>query len=228
MAKPKSRTSPKQQVGVPQPRNVGPIIGIVAVVLALVFAGAVLATAPWESDDNTDVAGAVEFQSVNVEGNPLPPEPTDGQPDGAVGTVAPELSGSTFTGEPIEIANDGRPKAVMFYAHWCPHCQRELPVVTDWLEQNRDAYPGVDFYSVSTDVRSTQPNFPPSEWFDDEGYSLPVMADSSQNAAANAFGLSGYPYMVFLDSENKVVSRVSSEVPAEQFTTFIDSIAPSE
>ena len=38
-----------------------------------------------------------------------------------------------FEGDAVAITNDGRPKIILLFAHWCPHCQNEVPVVTEWL-----------------------------------------------------------------------------------------------
>jgi thiol-disulfide isomerase/thioredoxin len=76
---------------------------------------------------------ATEITDASVSGDALPAF-TPGQ-DAAVGSPAPEITGETIDGEPIEIApGDGTPKAIAFLAHWCPHCQREVPVVTQWVE----------------------------------------------------------------------------------------------
>ena len=61
-------------------------------------------------------------------GSPLPTHTEDAQ-NPAVGTAAPVLRGAGFDGTPVTIGGDGRATLVMFLAHRCPHCQRELPVL---------------------------------------------------------------------------------------------------
>ena len=36
----------------------------------------------------------------------------------------------------VSIEADGRPKIVVFLAHWCPHCQAEVPRLVDWFGEN--------------------------------------------------------------------------------------------
>ena len=45
-----------------------------------------------------------------------------------VGSAAPAISEPTARG-PFDSTTSGRPYLVEFFAVWCPHCQREVPVV---------------------------------------------------------------------------------------------------
>ena len=44
---------------------------------------------------------------------------------------------------------------------------------------------------------------------------MPTIADSSDNAAMEALGVSGFPFIVAVDADGKVVARVSGEQPVE-------------
>jgi thioredoxin-related protein len=52
----------------------------------------------------------------------------------------------------------------------------------------------------------------------------PVLADSSSDQAAAAFGLSSFPYFVFVNADGTVSSRVSGEIPVEEFRRRIDAL----
>ena len=58
-----------------------------------------------------------ETRPVTISGDILPPLPESGA-DFALGLPMPDLSGQSFDGTPVEIKNDGRPKIIMFLAHW--------------------------------------------------------------------------------------------------------------
>ena len=174
------------------------------------------------SSTATQDPGIEENRPVTVTGDALPRfgEGTDD----AVGMKAPELEGSTFEGAPLSIADDGRPKVVIFLAHWCPHCQVEVPMLMEHLPSS--TLPGdVDLYSVSTGVDPGQPNYPPSAWLEREGWTIETLADDDRGSSASAFGLSSYPYFVFLDAKGRVVERFAGELTFEDFLAKVDAVA---
>jgi thiol-disulfide isomerase/thioredoxin len=187
--------------------------------LILLFAVAFLLTRSTPEDVTSGIA---QTASVSVTGNALP----DFDPaveDTAVGAVMPEASGTDFDSDPVALRNDGRAKLVLFLAHWCPHCQSEVPVVQEWLDSN-GMPEGVDLYSVSTGVDEAQPNYPPSEWLDREGWTVPVLRDNAAGDVATAYGVSGFPFFVFVNSEGDVVGRASGELPIETIEATLDQI----
>lgn len=129
--------------------------------------------------------------------------------DPAVGTVAPTVTGTTFDGQPVQVGGTGRPALVLFVAYRCPHCQREVPLLAP--ELGRITPPGVDFLAVSTSVRDGGANYPPSAWLEEEEWPRSVLADDKDGSAAQAYGLSGFPYDVVLGGDGKVVARDSGE-----------------
>ncbi|MGH8945143.1 MAG: TlpA family protein disulfide reductase, partial [Acidimicrobiia bacterium] len=109
------------------------------------------------------------------------------------------------------VGPDGRPKILIFLAHWCPHCQNEVPVVQDWL--NSGGLPAeVDFYSFTVLSDHLRPNWPPQEWLVEEGWTPPVIMDDEQGSVVEAYGMRGTPFYVVLDGENRNVGRFSGEV----------------
>jgi thiol-disulfide isomerase/thioredoxin len=155
---------------------------------------------------------------VTVSGDSLPAFAEGDDP--AVGLPAPTLQGEDFRGQPVAVADDGRPKAIVFLAHWCPHCQREVPVIQDWLDAE-GAPQDVDLYSVATSIDPAQPNYPPDAWLEREGWTVPVLVDDADDAAATAFGLTVFPYFVFVDADGNVVARASGELTIEQLTGYL-------
>jgi thiol-disulfide isomerase/thioredoxin len=151
--------------------------------------------------------------NVRIDGDELDP-PIDG-PDPMRGERAPELRGIDLEGRSLVIAPGRRPMAVIFLAHWCPHCQREVEAITEWLQDNE--FPeGVDVFAVSTLVDRTRGNYPPKEWLDGEGWPVRTLVDDEESPAAVAYGLQSTPFWVFLDEDGKVVERTSGEMdPAD-------------
>lgn len=159
-----------------------------------------------------DVTTGTETAAVEISGEVLPVL-SDGA-DPAIGAIAPTIAGVSFDDTAVEA--DSGPRVYGFFAHWCPHCQRELPIVEEWLDEGL-LPDGVDFLAVSTAVESTADNFPPSAWFTDVGYDAAVLVDDDENSVANAFGLSAFPFWVVTDADGAVVTRLSGGVDRTGF-----------
>jgi thiol-disulfide isomerase/thioredoxin len=194
-------------------------IGVGVLVVALAAAAAL--SAGGDGDGGSPSAGGVqEARPVTVTGAALDTLPRGGGADPAVGKEIPDLEGLSFDGEPVSITKDGKPKLVLFVAHWCPHCQKEIPLLADYLKST--PVQGVDLYTVSTSTDSNSPNYPPSAWLETEGWEVPTLADSDDKQAADAFGLSAFPFFVAVDASGKVVARTSGELTTEQFADLLD------
>lgn len=136
-----------------------------------------------------------------------------GATDPALGQRIPTVTGESFDGSQLSISADGRPKVVMFLAHWCSPCQAEVPRIQDWLGTN--AMPtDVDLVAmaIATATDRTKPNHPARSWLRREAWSVPTIVDDEANTALNAFGASGYPYFAAVDADGNVVARTSGEI----------------
>lgn len=139
--------------------------------------------------------------------------------DPVVGMAAPEVRGTSFDGTPVAIANDGRPKVVLFITHWCPHCQDEVPIIQAWVD-NGGVPDGVDLISVATSTDPAAPNYPPDAWLAREGWTVPVLDDASNSVAA-AYGLSAFPFWVFIGPDGTVKARAIGALPISNLETVI-------
>jgi thiol-disulfide isomerase/thioredoxin len=148
--------------------------------------------------------------------------------DPAVGMQAPVIIGQNFDGQPVRIdaASDG-PTMVVFLAHWCPHCNREVP----WINELRDASrlpENLNIVGVSTGFNPGRPNWPPSEWLEDLDWTYPVIADGidmeggGTYIAADAYGLDGFPFIVLIDENGNVTARKSGEAEPDDLIQFIE------
>jgi thiol-disulfide isomerase/thioredoxin len=193
-------------------------IGTAGVVVVLAVAAIVSSSGSGDKDKKESAAGLEQIRPVSVTGAALPKFDSNGK-DAAVGQTIPEVRGQSFDGSPVEILNDGRAKLILFVAHWCPHCQKEVPLLADFLKSH--SLPGgVDLYTVSTGVSAKSPNYPPSTWLEREGWKAPTLADSDKQEAADAFGLSAFPYFVAVDGSGKVVARTSGEISTDDFAAL--------
>jgi cytochrome c biogenesis protein CcmG/thiol:disulfide interchange protein DsbE len=191
-------------------------IGVAAVVIVLAVAAIV--SSGGSGGKKKSAEGVAETRPVTVTGTPLAKLPQTGD-DPAVGQTIPEVKGQSFDGSPVDIRNDGRPKLILFVAHWCPHCQREVPLLAKYLKSH-PLPKGVDLYTVATATGAQKPNYPPSAWLSREGWTAPTLADSDDTKAADAFGLSAFPYFVAVDGSGKVVARTTGEITTDEFTNL--------
>jgi len=199
------------------------VLGIVLAVVAVVAIAAVALTSG--SDDDGDAAGdAPVFGVVTVEGDPLP---EGGYPDDpAVGSPVPVVRGTDYEGvaTAIEPGTDG-PMMIVVMAHWCPHCNDEVPKLVEWGASG-DVPDGLQVVGISTAAREGTPNFPPASWVaDDMGWEWPVIADDEEQTAARAVGTTGYPFIMFVDADGNLLFRVSAELPIEDVQALADQAA---
>jgi thiol-disulfide isomerase/thioredoxin len=146
--------------------------------------------------------------------------------DPAVGKTAPSLGGRTFSREPIAITNDGKPHVLVFVAHWCPHCQAEVPRIVAMERAGQTS--GVPVTAVATGTNENAPNYPPSAWLHEVGWPYPVLVDTASGTAARAYGLAAYPYLVFVDANGKVAARVSGEIAPADLQRMFSALAAGE
>jgi cytochrome c biogenesis protein CcmG, thiol:disulfide interchange protein DsbE len=165
---------------------------------------------------------SVAFGDVTVEGSIVPFENPTADP--AVGSPAPRVSGVDRTGAPVQLSPGTNPTLVLFMAHWCPHCQADLPRMVEWLEANPDRL-GIDVVAIATGSQQTSPNFPPGPWLEREGWDQPHIMDDQNGTAARAFGLTSYPFWVAIDAEGNVLGRTAGELGPGQIDQLMQGIA---
>lgn len=213
----------------------------IGVVVVLGVGGIVWATSGGDDSnagDSTETTaasttdGLPTSQPVTVTGDPLPTFTSGGASDPAIGMAAPVLEGSNFNDQPVTVdASKNGAYMLVFLAHWCPHCNAEVPRLLTW--KNSGAIPAdLDIIGVATAVSPTSPNYPPAEWFSNKGWAWPVLVDESTGdgaagVAAQAYGASGWPYFVIVGADGKVKTRVSGEVEVSELQSIVDSALAS-
>ena len=205
---------------------------ILYVVLVVVgIAGAVaLGTSGGSSDTTTDtvvtVPGGVqpaEYKKVSSTGGMLAPLPESGA-DTETGKSVAVLKGYDLQGRPVTIdpAGEGKATMVVFLAHWCPHCNREIPVLNKWRESG-EVPTGLRVVGITTGSKADQANWPPSKWMTAMKWPFEVMADSEAQEAAAAYGVAGYPFIAFVGANGKITARTSGEIPVEQLQIYANA-----
>ncbi|MGC2241476.1 MAG: TlpA family protein disulfide reductase [Acidimicrobiia bacterium] len=180
----------------------GGVVGLAAIVaLAISIAG------------EQPLDESVGYGTPSVSGTALPVY-NSAAADPAIGLQAPTATGADWNGNLVSIEPDGTPKIVIFLAHWCPHCQAEVPVVQSWVDAG-NLPDNVELISVATSTDPLRPNWPPQDWLEREGWTAPVIMDDASGTVAGSFGMAGTPFWVVLDGNNQNLQRVSGEIPVD-------------
>lgn len=159
---------------------------------------------------------------IAISGAALPALPAEGG-DPAVGQQLPTLTGTSPSGEPVVIGPSGAPQVVAVMAHWCNHCQAEVPRIVDWLRTN-DWPNGATLTTLSTAIDAARPNYPPSTWLAREGWTAPVLTDDAASSGLAALGIPSFPGFVFVNSDGTVAGRAVGELPMHQLAAMVAAL----
>jgi cytochrome c biogenesis protein CcmG/thiol:disulfide interchange protein DsbE len=185
------------------------------------------AEAPADADSaqapvEVDAVALQQNGPITVTGTALDPYDSTVN-DLSIGTAAPVVEGESFDGTPITIGGPtNNPTFVVFLAHWCSHCNEEVPELIE-LEEAGRIPEGLDVIGVSTAVVADRDNYPPSEWIDDRGWPWPTMADDEELSAINAMGGTSFPFAVVLDTDGTVLARRAGQATGDETVAFLEA-----
>ena len=167
--------------------------------------------------------GDLEYGAVEVQGTAAarPPRPAAPTPRSAM--TIPTVKGITFDESSVTISPDGKPKVIMAVAHWCPHCQAEVPRIQEWLDEN--GMPAdVELVAVATSNDPTPHQLPgrPRGCARRAGRCRRCSTTRS-NAAASGLGVSGFPGFTVVGADGKVVFRTSGEITMAQWESLLEA-----
>lgn len=206
-----------------RPGTARPDLRVIGAVIAIVVAVVLVAVLVIDGGDEAADAGS-QYGVVTTSGGPLPPLP-DGGDDPAAGALAPDLVSERAEGTlTVEPAADGEPTMLVFLAHWCPACQAELPHLVDLAEAG--AFDGVRTVAVLTSSDENSPNYPPSAWLDEEGWTGDRLFDDEAGRAGAAYGLTSFPFVVYVDADGTVTGRHAGAQTEAEVTAAIDELTP--
>jgi thiol-disulfide isomerase/thioredoxin len=222
VTKRKARSSAAQRRRAAQPTRRNPTVFLIGGVALVILAAAVIAVA-LSSSGSTEVSEPAA-SPVAVSGTVLP-EFTATENDPAVGMTLPGLTSIALDGEPMTIGPDEGAQAIVILAHWCPHCQAEVPRLVEWLGSHPPP-DGVRVVGLTTAIDPARPNYPPSEWLAREGWTAPTMIDDAVLTAYRALGSPVFPGFVFVNPDGTIHARVVGEIEPEVFGAWLEEIAP--
>jgi len=131
-----------------------------------------------------------------------------------VGQKAPSFTAETVGGGNVSVGGgEARATMLVFFATWCPHCQKEAPVISELESQ----YDGLRVVMVGIDGEDDPAKV--REFV--ERYRIESPAVYEPNLGPK-YGVSGYPTVYVLDGENRVVGAHSGEAPREVYEGWIE------
>ncbi len=212
------------------------VVGVVVLILGL--GGAVVLLSGGDDDGSVSApngtsgeGGGEELQHtrpVEVIGDPLASLGTVVDGDPAIGQAMPVVEGATFDGQPLSIGGStGQPTLYVFLAHWCPHCNDEIPELIE-LNDRGGVPADVDVVAISTAVDPSGPNYPPSQWLVDKEWpsAWPVLVDDDASTSFIVNGGGGFPYLMIVDADGNVLDRASGTKSADELDAWLQATLP--
>lgn len=156
----------------------------------------------------------VVLAGVFVAGTVLIGQGEDGRvADFAEAGGPPELAGPTLDGDQASLSDsEGEPVLVVFWAHWCPHCRAEMPVLQGLHEDGK-----IDMLTVTTAIApgaGPAGYRTPEEFVESIGLTAPALVDP-KGEHAEGWRVEAFPTLYFVDSEGQVAEVMSGEVPEQ-------------
>lgn len=189
------------------------IVGAIVLVVGLAVAiGVSLVDEPLD--------GNLPEGETTISGDALPEYAGENDINISVGLQAPSFSGPDQNSEIISLEKNGKSKILLFLAHWCPHCQAEVPVVQEYID-TFGLPADVEVIGILTSIDRSRDNYPPHDWLVKEGWSETQIYDLDREIGT-AYGLNAFPYWVTLDKDLKVVNRVTGELTPDQISVLIN------
>jgi peroxiredoxin len=140
----------------------------------------------------------------------------------AVGDRVPDFTANLLSGGTVRWADyKGTPTVLALWAPWCPHCQKELPVLSSVLRE----FPTVKLLTLVTAV-DLHPGPTPDGYLKSRNLTLATALDDEQGTLGSALGLQAFPLVYYVDADGVVRREFVGESPAEQIRADIRTILP--
>jgi peroxiredoxin len=140
-----------------------------------------------------------------------------------VGERIPDFTATLLGGGTVRWGDyRGTPTVLALWAPWCPHCQKELPVLSSTLKE----FAGVRLLTLVTSV-DLHPGPTPAGYLRSRNLTLATALDDEHGTLGSALGLRVFPLVYYVDSVGVVRQEFEGESPAEQIRRDVRLILPS-
>ena len=141
-----------------------------------------------------------------------------------VGQTAPEFAVSTNAG-PFDLAQVSTPVLLEVFATWCPHCQRETTVINDIAAKyaGKVAIVAVSGSERAMDGNSAESQADVNSFGQKFGVRYPIAFDPDLKVA-HQYIQKGFPTLVLIDKNKKVVWMQDAEVPEKEIVAALKAV----
>jgi thiol-disulfide isomerase/thioredoxin len=145
----------------------------------------------------------------------LPPIPQGGA-DPAIGMTLGSFTAHDWTADAdLTVGPSERAKVILVWAHWCPYCQQEMPILEGLYSSGAlDEFTAVDFLTITTFIDESRPN-PLEPYLEDQAFGFPVLVDGDSSLAA-ALGVQAVPAWVIIGADGAILGRFTGAIPEQQ------------
>ncbi len=164
----------------------------------------------------TAVLGSSPSEAIPANGDLPPFEQTANDLAVLAGMTLPTIDGTEYYSDTTVTyhPDDGTARVWLIWAHWCPHCQAELPELSTWYAANADRFPTLELVTVTTAIDESRGN-PLVSYLDESVFPFPVIVDTDGTQAAH-FGATVFPFWVITDPQGTVLARIGGELDIAQ------------
>lgn len=159
------------------------------------------------------VAAVIGFFAAEHWLRPAEPPPAVTSQSNAPVLTLPEFSLKNRDGQMQSIRSwPGKALLINFWATWCAPCRQEIPMLI--AMQSKHAADGLQVVGIAVDFRDDVLNYA-----DAMKITYPLLIGEQDGlAAVDAFGIQsvGFPYSVFVDARNNIVSTYIGELKTHQ------------
>jgi len=151
---------------------------------------------------------------------PAPAPAAEAPPKKTVPDTLPDITLADRDGKPTKLASfGGRPLMVNFWATWCAPCRREIPLLNKIRAERRTQ--NAEIVGIAVDFRDDVLKFVAKVPLN---YPL-LIGEEDGLAAAEAFGMGmAFPFSVFVDSENRILTVKIGELHEDEANFAFDRL----
>lgn len=137
--------------------------------------------------------------------------------------AAPDFTVTDESGSSVTLSSfKGKPTVVMFWASWCPTCQKELDALnTGTYEKYADR---VNFVPIDSVDGSKETMATGQAYADKKGLIFPIYFDSESQNAAITYGVSSIPRTFFIDADGGLIGYYPGYLDDSLMNGYLEAI----